>query len=303
MGLLDRLAGAPISWGVCEVPGWGRVLPVDRVLAEMVSVGLTATELGAPGFLPHEPDALKGKLDEFGMRLVGGFVPLVLHDPAQAETTLDQAQAVAARFERAGGNVFVTAAVVDQEWAPTVALDDAAWDHVGSLLARLDDVVGELGLLHALHPHVGTLVETADDIARVLDHHDARWCLDTGHLAIGGVDPVAFARDVGDRVVHVHLKDVDLSLAERVNSSDLALLGAVQRGLFRPLGAGDLAIGEVVRALEAQAYGGWYVLEQDTALTGDEPPAGAGPIDDVRQSVDHLRTVVAPRVGGLTAPT
>ena len=303
MRLLDRLAGAPISWGVCEVPGWGRMLPVDRVLAEMVSVGLAATELGAPGFLPDEPAALKAKLDEFGLRLVGGFVALVLHDPAQAETTLDQARATAARFEQAGGHVFVTAAVVDRAWAPRASLVRAQWDHVGSMLARLDDVVGERGLVHALHPHVGTLVETADDIARVMDHHDARWCLDTGHLAIGGVDPVAFARDLGDRVVHVHLKDVGLSLAERVSSSELSLLGAVQRGLFRPLGAGDLAIGDVVGALEATAYDGWYVLEQDTAITGDEPHAAARPIDDVRQSVDHLRTVVAPRVGGLTAPT
>jgi inosose dehydratase len=63
------------------------------------------------------------------------------------------------------------------------------------------------------------------------------------------------------------------------------------------------AIGDVVGALEATAYDGWYVLEQDTAIIGDEPRAGGGPIDDVRQSVDHLRTVVAPRVGGLTAPT
>ncbi|MGH3112936.1 MAG: inosose dehydratase, partial [Gaiellaceae bacterium] len=95
---MDRLAGAPISWGVCEVPGWGRMLPVDRVLAEMASVGLSATELGAPGFLPYKPDALEVKLDEFGLRLVGGFVALVLHDPAQAESTLDQALAAAARF-------------------------------------------------------------------------------------------------------------------------------------------------------------------------------------------------------------
>jgi inosose dehydratase len=300
---LDRLAGAPISWGVCEVPGWGRMLPVDRVLAEMASVGLSATELGAPGFLPDEPDALEAKLDEFGLRLVGGFVALVLHDPAQAESTLDQARAAAARFEQAGGDVFVTAAVVDQGWAPRVSLDRAQWHHVGRMLARLDDLMGERGLAHAVHPHVGTLIETADDIEHVMQHDDARWCLDTGHLAIGGVDPVAFAREVGDRVVHVHLKDVDLSLAELVSSSELSLLSAVRRGLFRPLGAGDLAIGDVVGALEATAYDGWYVLEQDTAIIGDEPRAGGGPIDDVRQSVDHLRTVVAPRVGGLTAPT
>lgn len=279
------------------------MLPVDRVLSEMASLGLTATELGAPGFLPDEPAALRAKLDEFGLHLVGGFVPLVLHDPASAESTLDQARATAALFEESGGGVFVTAAVADQAWAPRVALDGAQWRHMGRMLARLDEIVGDRGLVHVLHPHVGTLVETAEDIDRVREQHDVRWCLDTGHLAIGGVDPVAFARDAGDEVAHVHLKDVDLSLADRVASGELSLLHGAQRGLFRPLGQGDLAIADVVAIVEALGYDGWYVLEQDSAITGDEPPDGTGPIDDVRQSVDHLRAVVASRIDGTTAPT
>lgn len=303
MGLLDRLAGAPISWGVCEVPGWGRMLPVDRVLAEMASLGLSATELGAPGFLPDDAALLRAKLDQFGLGLVGGFVPLVLHDRAQAEATLDQARATAALFEQAGGGVFVTAAVVDQAWAPRVPLDGAQWRHIGHMLARLDDLVGDRGLVHVLHAHLGTLVETADDVERVTEQYEVRWCLDTGHLAIGGVDPVTFAHLAGDRVGHVHLKDVDFSIGDRVNSGEMSLLHGVQRGLFRPLGQGDLAIAEVVAALEASGYDGRYVLEQDTAITGDEPPEGTGPIDDVRQSVDHLRTAIAPRDGGITAPT
>jgi inosose dehydratase len=299
----DRLAAAPISWGVCEVPGWGHMLATDRVLAEMATLGFHATELGAPGFLPGEPAALRAKLDEFGLRLVGSFVALVLHDPARAEGTIDEARAAAARLADAGGDVFVTAAVVDDAWAPRVALDGEQWRHIGRMLALLDDLSGEHGLVHVLHPHVGTLVETADDIDRVAQQTEVRWCLDTGHLAIGGVDPGAFARDAADRVAHVHLKDVDLSLAERAASGELSLLAGVQRGLFRPLGDGDLAIAEVVSTLERTGYDGWYVLEQDVAIVGDQPPEGSGPIDDVRQSVDHLRTVVAPRLGGITSPT
>ena len=77
----------------------------------------------------------------------------------------------------------------------------------------------------------------------------------------------------------------------------------MQRGLFRPLGQGDLAIADVVASVEGLGYEGWYVLEQDTAIAGDEPPDGTGPIDDVRQSVDHLRAAVASRLGGTTTPT
>ena len=75
-----KIAGAPISWGVCEVPGWGYQLAPDRVLAEMRDVGLSATELGPEGFLPSDPDELTALLDSYGLSCVGAFVPVLLHD-------------------------------------------------------------------------------------------------------------------------------------------------------------------------------------------------------------------------------
>src|SRR5256714_6287743 len=79
----DRIAGAPISWGVCEVPGWGYQLSPDRALSEMREVGLAATELGPEGFLPAEPDALAAVLRQHHLTAVGGFTPVVLHVPGQ----------------------------------------------------------------------------------------------------------------------------------------------------------------------------------------------------------------------------
>ena len=77
----QRIAGAPISWGVCEVPGWGYQLGPDRVLKEMREVGLHATELGPEGFLPSEPTAMARSLSQHGLQAVGGFTPLLLHVP------------------------------------------------------------------------------------------------------------------------------------------------------------------------------------------------------------------------------
>src|ERR671918_2317668 len=77
-----RLAGAPISWGVCEVPGWGRQLEPERVLREMASLGLAASELGPVGYLSLDAAHVRGLLDRFGLRLVAGFVPVVLHTPS-----------------------------------------------------------------------------------------------------------------------------------------------------------------------------------------------------------------------------
>src|ERR687895_2504225 len=82
-GAMTRVAGAPISWGVCEVPGWGHQLAPDRVLAEMRQLGLAATEFGPDGFLPADPDHRAALLESYDLRAVGGFVPVVLHDPGR----------------------------------------------------------------------------------------------------------------------------------------------------------------------------------------------------------------------------
>jgi inosose dehydratase len=145
---------------------------------------------------------------------------------------------------------------------------------------------------------VQTLVETADDVHRILDACDVRWCLDTGHLAIGGVDPVAFARDAVDRVGHVHLKDVRLSLAPAVLRREVSLMQATQAGLFTPLGQGDVDIAGVVHALESAGYTGSYVIEQDTAIVGPTPIEGEGPIEGMRASMRYLTEVVAPGIAG-----
>ena len=278
----NRLAAAPISWGVCEVPGWGHQLEPERVFGEMASLGVRATELGPIGYLPFEPAAIREALDRHGLRLVGGFVPLVLHEPA-----LDTAEAerVAAVLAAAGAEVFNAAVVADAGWSPPLPLDDDAWQRVARHLAEVERLVSQHGLTLALHPHVGTQVETAADVERMLELSEVGWCLDTGHLLIGGVDPAEFARRHGDRVVHVHLKDVDMAVARR----GLSLVQAVQAGLFRPLGAGDVRLDEVLDGLDG--YGRWLVLEQDTALTGEEPPVGSGPVTDVQASIAYLQSL------------
>jgi inosose dehydratase len=288
-----RLAGAPISWGVCEVPGWGRQLDAERVLGEMASLGLAATELGPVGYLPLDAGALRGRLARHGLGLVGAFVPLVLHE-ADMTATRDRAEAIASVLAAAGADVFVAALVLDEEWAAPRPLDDEEWGRLVANLAAIRDLVAAHGLVLALHPHVGTLVERAGDVDRLLADSDVGWCLDTGHLLIGGYDPVDFVRRHGRRIVHVHLKDVDAGIAARVRAAEVTLVQATRQGLFRPLGQGDARIDEVVRALDEQGYERWLVLEQDTAITGEEPTVGGGPVLDVGRSIEYL-TRRAPR--------
>jgi inosose dehydratase len=283
----ERLAGAPISWGACEVPGWGVMPSPEDVLDEMAQLGLLGTELGPPGFLPDEPGALSELLAGHGLALVGGFVPLVLHAPG-AEPALEEARRAAALMSEAGGRVLVAAAVQDAEWSPPQELDGDGWKRLSEHLNQVASLASEYGMSVVLHPHVGTLIETAEQVERALEVVEVGWCLDTGHLVIGGTDPVQFARGYGDRVAHVHLKDVDAALAAEVRAGRRSLLSATRAGLFKALGAGDAGIAEVMEGLEAHGYDGWLVLEQDTAITGDEPTVDGGPMRDARQSIAFL---------------
>ena len=281
------MAAAPISWGVCEVPGWGVQLPPERVLAEMAALGFEATELGPVDWLPLEPVALRAQLDLHGLRLVGGFVPLVLHEPDPGPAR-DEAERVGRALAAACAELFVAALVMDAAWAPPQPLDDEAWRLVSDNLARIEELVNALGLELVVHPHAGTLIEREEEIERLLAATEVPLCLDTGHLAIAEVDPVELVHRHGGRIKHVHLKDVNQELAERYRSRELTLVEATQEGLFRPLGQGDSPIAEVVELLDQTGYERWLVLEQDTAITGEEPPVGRGPVLDVQASVAYL---------------
>ena len=287
--LRERLAGAPISWGVCEVPGWGYQVEVDVVLRQMREVGITATEFGPDGFLPTDPAAKAARLADAGLRAVGGFVPVVLHDPWR--DVIREVDAALDGFVAAGAGTLVLAAATGLEgYDQRPVLDDGGWATLLANLDRLSELAAGRGVLATLHPHVGTMVERRSEVERVLAGSRIALCLDTGHLLIGGTDPVELARTAGDRVAHTHLKDVDAGWAARVRSGEVPYAEAVAAGMFRPLGQGDVDIAEIVRLLEVGGYTGWYVMEQDAVLTG--PPEQDGPPADVLASVAFLRGLV-----------
>jgi inosose dehydratase len=286
---LNRIAGAPISWGVCEVPGWGYQLPADEVLSQMSEVGLSATELGPDGFLPGNPDQLARTLANHHLHAVGGFTPFVLHR-ADVDPMVELDRLLPA-FEAARAGVMVLSADSGEAgYDSRLDLDDEGWDRLLRNLDRVAARAAEHGIRAVLHPHVGTLVETGPEVRRVLEGSAVSLCLDTGHLLIGGTDPAVLAAEVPDRIAHTHLKDVDLAYARKVQAGRLTYTEAVREGMYRPLGQGDVDVAAIVEHLRGNGYDGWYTLEQDTILT--EPPAGEGPVADVRTSVDYLRTLL-----------
>ncbi len=293
MGTLKiNIAGAPISWGVCEVPNWGHQMEPSRVLREMSELGLGATEFGPDGFLPMQPELKASILKEHNMIAVGGFVPVVLHradhDPVPAvKKELES-------YKAAGAKVLVLAANsgIDGYDAKLPVLTDDDWQILFNNLNRLQQIAAEVGVKAVLHPHVGTMIETQDHVMRVVAGSTIPFCLDTGHMIIGGTDPVAFAQNHAGRVAHSHLKDVDLSWAKKVQNNELSYYDAVVQGMYRPLGQGDVDIRAIVRSLIKSGYTGWFVLEQDNVITA-EPGINQGPMADAKASVEFLRGVIA----------
>lgn len=285
-----RIGAAPVSWGICEVPGWGYQLPGPAVLDEIAQAGFAATELGPPGFLPEDGASLRAELVERGLRAIGGFAPLVLHEPGVDVRT--EARPYLERLRACGAQVLVVAAATGGHGYDTrPELSEDQWARLLANLELLGAAAADQGLTAVLHPHMGTVVEREHEVHRVVSEGTMPICLDTGHLLIGGTDPLQLCHAYGDRVAYVQLKDVDAALAARVQSGELLYTDAVRQGMYTPLGQGDIDVRGVVSELAAHGYDGWLVLEQDRMLA--DPPVGVGPLGDVVTSLAFLRGVLA----------
>lgn len=281
-----RIAGAPISWGVSEVPGWGHQLSPHRVLEEMRSLGLVATEFGPPGFPEADVNERVDQLASYGLAAVGGFHVAVLHEPGH--DPLPGMDGVIDECVMANADVVVLAAGSGQDGysSPSPRLDDPGWKTLLANLSSVAEHAARRGVTACLHPHIGTMVESDSDTRRVLDGSTIGLCIDTGHLAAAGADPLAIAAASPDRVAHVHLKDVERTLATQFLAGSLNFAEAVRAGMFVPLGTGSVNLHGLIALLEASGYRGWYVLEQDTALSRE--PDLDGPLANVRKCLSFL---------------
>jgi inosose dehydratase len=273
-----RVGTAPISWGVSEMPDWGQVLPPELVLDEMAATGYAGTELGPWGYLPENVAQLRADLDRRGLALIGGFCPVTLHRPEQADGQRQFALDVARRLRDLGATVLVLAEAGDAERLAaaghvtpgvTPAFSEEEWRRFAAGADAIAAAARELGLATAFHQHVGSYVETEGEVEELLRRTDATLlglCVDTGHLAYAGADPVAVLQRHRNRVAHVHLKDVSAAVLAQARAGGWSFAEAVGRNIFVPLGDGMVDLPAVQAALAAAGYDGWVVVEQDSRL-------------------------------------
>jgi inosose dehydratase len=297
-----RIANAPCSWGVIEGIEGSRDGYV-RVIDEMAETGYIGTELGDWGFMPTDPDELRGELDDRGLALVGSWVSVGLHDPARHRQSADDAVRTGRQLARVGGPEAVVVLGNDPYGDPlrTKVAGRVKPEHGMSgdqwrTFARgANDVarrvMDEAGIRTVVHPHIGTMVETMDEARRLLDATDPTvlgLCLDTGHWTFGtGGDPAAAARELRDRVWHVHFKDCDPAIMAASRAGEWDGPTSVGHGVFCELGKGSVDFPGVLAALDEIGYDGWIVVEQDVL------PGMGTPRESARRNREYLRSIGA----------
>ena len=275
--------------------------PPERVLDEIAAVGFLGTELGSPGFLPDEPRALRAELHKRALQLVGAFCPLPLSDADGGASALDGAMSLARLLAEAGCETLVAADAGDAERRAVAgrvhfdnALHEDQWRRAGASVDALAERCAPLGVRVVFHPHAGTYVETEQELDALMaatDPEQVGLCLDTGHLAYGGADPVAIAERYAARVRHVHVKDVSAAVLARVRQEGTEYSQAVGEGVFTPLGKGSIDFAALVRGLVSRGYAGWWVLEQDVRL--GTPWPDQDPAANAAGSLRYLRSLAA----------
>jgi inosose dehydratase len=288
------VAGAPVSFGAFEV-----TVGIDPNVPDAVSVldavqrdGYDGIDLGPIGYLGTR-DSLRENLRRRGLHLSGGYMPLPLTDPAGMEPAIAELRTLLDLFDIVKSSNHVPApkpTLADagsgaRRSAPGRAdsdrglgLQPEGWDRLAANLQEAVQLCRERGYDPTFHHHAGTYVEAPWEIEELLARSDVGLCLDTGHLALGGGDPVRAVTDWGPRINHVHLKDIRRSVIDTLIREGADMMEVWRRGAFCRLGTGDLDVDAILNGLRARDYHGWLVVEQDM-IPGPDSPTDAAALD------------------------
>ena len=268
-----RLATAPVSWGIWEQTiDRPDLVPPRPLLETVTAMGYRALETGPPGYLAANGTSAAELIEPFDVELVATFLPLRLDDEDAFLADLDALDHTVEVLAATGGGIVLLADAERPERAAVsgqparmaqLRLSDAQLDAAAERLERAAERCAQRGLEAALHPHAASYVEAPEEVEAILERTELPLCVDTGHAVVGGGDPVDLVRQHPRRLAHIHLKDVDADILDRLRAGELDMDEAWASGIFCPFGEGVVPLQEFLQEPVVRDLDGYAVLEQD----------------------------------------
>jgi inosose dehydratase len=301
------VANAPCSYGAFEITvGIDPLVPEPlELLDDVEAAGYAGIDLGPLGYLGSPPE-LPERLGRRHLTLAGGYFEVPFSDPDALPEALAALDALLDTFDAASGGkpssngappprpTLADAGSSARAQYPgraahdrSLGWDEAGWTRFADSLARIVDRCRERGYEPTFHPHTATYVEAPWEIERLLELSDVGVCLDTGHLLLGGGDPVSAVDDWRGRINHLHLKDARLDVIEAIVRESAPVEAIWRRRAFCRLGDGDVPLDEVLGRLRENGYDGWLVVEQDIIPDPSDPENQAA--NDQAANREYLR--------------
>ena len=277
-----KLGIAPIAWTNDDLPDLGKENTFEQCVSEMALAGFTGSEIGNK--YPKDPAVLKKALELRGMQICNAWFSTFLTTKPFEETEVDFRKHVAFLKEMGAKVVGVSeqghsiqgmqdVAVFDNKYV----LNDEEWKLLCDGLNRLGKIsLEEYGIALTFHHHMGTVVQNADEVQRMMDNTDPQYVsllFDTGHFAYCGVDPLEMVKTHIKRIKHVHLKDIRPEVVAKVKAEGLSFLQGVRLGTFTVPGDGCVSFDEIFDVLKANDYQGYMLVE------AEQDPAKANPLE------------------------
>ncbi|MBI4012159.1 MAG: myo-inosose-2 dehydratase [Candidatus Rokubacteria bacterium] len=287
-----RIGVNPIGWTNDDLVELGDATPLEVCLAEARAAGYEGIELGRK--FPRRAAELRPILARHDLALISGWYGAELRRRS-AKAELAAVEDHLALLADMGCGVMVFAEVSDsvqgERGVPLSRrprLADGEWPRFGEALTEVAEHITARGVRMAFHHHMGTVVETEDEIDRLMaaTGQAVGLLLDTGHLTYAGGDVARLARRHARRIVHVHAKDVRPAVLAEARRRDRSFLDAVVAGVFTVPGDGCVDYPALLRILEDARYAGWLVVE------AEQDPAVAHPLTYATMGYDYLRRAV-----------
>ncbi len=285
-----KLGIAPIGWTNDDMPDLGAENTFQQCVSEMALAGFTGCEVGNK--YPKDPVELKKALDLRGMQICNAWFSAFLttkpYEEVEADfikhiTFLKEMGAKVVGISEQGHSIQGTDLPI---FEAKYVMNDEEWDRLCTGLNKLGKVAKDMGIALTFHHHMGTVVQTAAEIDRMMENTDPELfslLFDSGHLAYCGEDYMAVLKKYAKRIKHVHLKDIRPEVIEKVKAEHLSFLQGVRLGTFTVPGDGAIDFGPIFDVLAENDYEGYVLVE------AEQDPAIANPLEYAIKARKYIR--------------